>query len=133
MPIVQNINNVLTRKEESKSAFDKDIKTEKVNYVDDTKDGNENVADFKPVCKRTLWQRLKDKLRKIYSDNDTLIKLIALVCMTAFVCIGLPLLAALVSPYFLILFGICCLIFISLDILSDINEYKRKRTKNYMK
>ncbi len=73
MAIVQKINSLFTRNGESKSASDKteqSSKMEKANNVDDTiKDGDKDVRS---IGKRTVWQRLKDKWRKTYSDNELL-------------------------------------------------------------
>jgi len=142
MAIIQKIKSFFTRKGESKSASDKDIKTEqskmeKANNVDDTKDGKKNEADLQPVGKRTVWQRLKDKVRKTYSHNKPMmnslssvigVSILGMVLIPSFEILGL-----LVNPYFFIPFGFCSLILIVITVLSEINRYKMKQNKNKMK
>ena len=132
MAIVQKINSLFTRNGESKSASDKteqSSKMEKANNVDDTKHGDKDVRS---IGKRTVWQRLKDKWRKTYSDNELLI-VIGMLILAAVVIPSFEILGLLVSPYFFIPFGFSFLILIVVSVLSEINQYKIKRNKNKMK
>jgi len=136
MAIIQKIKSFFTRKGESQSTSDKteqSSKMEKTNNVDDAKDGNKNVADAQPVGKRTVWQRLKDKVGKTYSDNDILIDAIAIHVLSPLVFTGFMLLAGFVSPYFYIPLGIFFIgILPVIVILLVIKEWKMRRNKNEM-
>jgi len=101
MAIIQKISSYFTRKEQSKLTS---AKMEKDNKVDDKKNGNKNVAHVKPVGKRTVWQRLKDKRRKHFPVNY-MSMIDAIIYMIPFI-IGFMVWGGLINPFYLILSGI---------------------------